>query len=87
MKATGIIRNIDSLGRVVVPKGIRKAYGLDEGTPVEVFTTEEGILFKKYQKGCHCCNEIGGLEQVMGIDLCKSCIEKFNKCTSLLLDK
>ena len=49
MKATGIVRRIDDLGRVVIPKEIRRTLRLREGTPLEIFTDREGeIIFKKY---------------------------------------
>ena len=48
MKATGVVRRIDELGRVVIPKEIRRAYGLEEGDPLEIFTSEEGIIFHPY---------------------------------------
>lgn len=49
MKATGIVRRIDDLGRVVVPKEIRKTLHIREGDPLEIFTDREGeIILKKY---------------------------------------
>lgn len=49
MKATGIVRRIDDLGRVVIPKEIRRTLRLREGTPLEIFTDREGeIILKKY---------------------------------------
>lgn len=48
MKATGIVRRIDELGRVVIPKEIRKTLRLREGDPLEIFTDKDGLLFKKY---------------------------------------
>ena len=49
MKATGIVRRIDDLGRVVIPKEIRRTLRLREGTPLEIFTAREGeIILKKY---------------------------------------
>ena len=49
MKATGIVRRIDDLGRIVVPKEIRRTLRLREGTPLEIFTDREGeIILKKY---------------------------------------
>lgn len=49
MKATGIVRRIDDLGRVVVPKEIRKTLKIREGDPVEIFTDNQGqIILKKY---------------------------------------
>ncbi len=49
MKATGIVRRIDDLGRVVIPKEIRRTMHIREGAPLEIFTdTQGGVIFKKY---------------------------------------
>ena len=49
MKATGIVRRIDDLGRVVIPKEIRRTMRIREGDPLEIFTDREGeVIFKKY---------------------------------------
>ncbi|HCC07931.1 MAG TPA: stage V sporulation protein T [Clostridiales bacterium] len=49
MKATGIVRRIDDLGRVVIPKEIRRTLKIREGDPLEIFTQKDGeIIFKKY---------------------------------------
>ncbi|MDD7113610.1 MAG: stage V sporulation T C-terminal domain-containing protein [Lachnospiraceae bacterium] len=49
MKATGIVRRIDDLGRIVIPKEIRKTLKVKEGMPLEIFTDQEGgIILKKY---------------------------------------
>ena len=49
MKATGVVRRIDDLGRVVIPKEIRKTLRIKEGEPLEIFTDREGqIILKKY---------------------------------------
>ena len=49
MKATGIVRRIDDLGRVVIPKEIRRTLRIREGDPLEIFTAREGeIILKKY---------------------------------------
>ncbi len=49
MKATGVVRRIDDLGRVVIPKEIRKTLRIKEGDPLEIFTDREGqVILKKY---------------------------------------
>ena len=49
MKATGIVRRIDDLGRVVIPKEIRRVMRIREGDPLEIFTNRDGeVIFKKY---------------------------------------
>ena len=49
MKATGIVRRIDDLGRVVIPKEIRRTMRIREGDPLEIYTDKDGgVIFKKY---------------------------------------
>ena len=49
MKATGVVRRIDDLGRIVIPKEIRRTLRISEGSPLEIFTEKDGeIVFKKY---------------------------------------
>ena len=48
MKATGIVRRMDDLGRVVIPKEIRQRFKIREGDALEIFTTDEGIVFTPY---------------------------------------
>ena len=75
MKATGIVRRIDDLGRVVVPKEIRRTLRIREGDPLEIFTDREGeIILKKYSP----IGELGNLaklyaeslSQTMGCTVC-----------------
>ena len=50
MKSTGIVRRIDDLGRIVIPKAVRREINCEEGTPFEIFTTKNGdIVLKKYR--------------------------------------
>ncbi len=48
MNATGIIRRMDDLGRVVIPKEIRRFLDLKEGDPLEIYIHEQGVLYRKY---------------------------------------
>lgn len=48
MKATGIVRRIDDLGRVVIPKEIRRTLSIREGDPLEIYLDDGGVVFKKY---------------------------------------
>lgn len=60
MKATGIVRRIDDLGRVVIPKEIRRTMRIREGDPLEIFTDKEGgVIFRKYSL-------MGGLTEFAG---------------------
>ena len=65
MKATGIVRRIDDLGRVVIPKEIRRTMRIREGDPLEIYTDKDGgVIFKKYSL-------MGGLVDFAG-QLCET---------------
>ncbi len=53
MKAIGIIRRIDELGRIVIPKEIRSALGVGNGTAMEIFATDDSVVFKRYDAANH----------------------------------
>ena len=62
MKATGIIRRIDDLGRIVIPKEIRKTMHIRESDPLEIFTERDGdIILKKYSP----IGELGNVRSYM----------------------
>jgi len=54
MKSTGITRRVDHLGRVVVPKEIRREFGIEKKDSVEIFVEGDKIIFRKYQPGFTC---------------------------------
>lgn len=65
MKATGIVRRIDDLGRVVIPKEIRRTMRIREGDPLEIYTSRDGeVIFKKYSL-------LGGVEE-FAVQICES---------------
>lgn len=49
MKSTGIIRRVDDLGRVVIPKEIRRNLGIYEGEPLEIYIVDNGVAFRKFE--------------------------------------
>ena len=84
MKATGIIRNLDQLGRFVIPKETRKALDLNEGDPIEMFTDGDKIILKKYNPGCHCCGNLEDLTDVLGLKICPKCLKEFAKAIDII---
>jgi AbrB family transcriptional regulator, transcriptional pleiotropic regulator of transition state genes len=54
MKATGIVRKTDQLGRIVIPMELRKKLGIGENDPLEIFVDEDMIILKKYQHDLTC---------------------------------
>lgn len=48
MRATGIVRRVDDLGRVVIPKEIRRSMGIREGEPLEIYLEQDAVMFRRY---------------------------------------
>ena len=79
MKATGIVRRLDSLGRVVIPMELRRMLHLEPETPLEFFTADDGtIALRAYTPGCSLCGEIGK-ELFSKMDVCSDCIRELQK--------
>lgn len=64
MKATGIVRRIDDLGRVVIPKSLRHTMNIAEGDPLEIFVKGDLIILRKYHDSCGICGKSEQLEEV-----------------------
>ena len=78
MKATGMVRNLDQLGRLVIPKETRRVFNLNGGDPVEIFTDGDKIIIKKYNPGCQCCGNMENIKEYKGIKICKKCLNELN---------
>ena len=79
MKATGIVRRIDDLGRVVIPKEIRRTMRIREGDPLEIYTDKDGgVIFKKYSL-------MGGLGDFAG-QMCEA-LNKTTGRTAVITDR
>lgn len=75
MKSTGIVRKIDQLGRIVLPKELRDTREMPEGTPLEVYTEGDQIILKKYQPGCVFCDSVDEITVFKGQNVCKKCLK------------
>ena len=82
MKATGIVRNIDELGRIVIPKELRKKMNMTEGTPVEIFVEDNRIALMRYSENCEFCGTYESLTDVKGKKICAKCIEEITKAVN-----
>ncbi|MDO5440983.1 MAG: AbrB/MazE/SpoVT family DNA-binding domain-containing protein [Bacillota bacterium] len=79
MKATGIVRKLDQLGRIVIPKELRTTFELKETDPIEIFVEGEDIILRKYQPACIFCNEATEVVQFGNKNVCKKCLAMIKK--------
>ena len=76
MKATGITRKIDELGRIVLPIEIRKNLDINSRDAVEIFVDADKIILKKYHPACIFCGNASDVKHYGEKLICTSCIEK-----------
>lgn len=82
MKATGIVRRIDDLGRVVIPKEIRRTMRIREGDPLEIYTDNDGeVIFKKYSP----IGELSGFAGIYAEVLHKTAVPRWSFATGIML--
>jgi len=62
MKNTGIVRKVDELGRVVIPKELRNTLGINERDPLEIYVEGHKIILQKYQNRCVFCGENNAID-------------------------
>ena len=85
LKSLGIVRKVDSLGRIVIPKELRTAMNIvEDETVLEISSDGEKIVLSKYVQGCHCCGRADGLKEVMGLKICPDCLKEFSKAIDLI---
>lgn len=75
MKATGIVRKIDELGRIVLPIELRRTLSLDIKDPLEIFVDDDStIVLKKYEPACIFCGDARNVISYKGRNVCSNCI-------------
>ena len=79
MKTVGIVRDIDKLGRFVIPVELRSKLGIENGDAIELFAEQGRIVLKKYEKNCIFCREEADLVEYMGRPICPLCIDKIKE--------
>ena len=84
MKATGIVRRIDELGRLVIPRELRRTLHIDERDPLEVFVDTDKIILKKYEPACIFTNESDDLIDYMGRKVSAKAIKEMAEKAGLL---
>lgn len=79
MKATGIVRPIDELGRVVIPKELRKVFQIKNRDSMEIFVEKDMIILKKYEPACIFCGESDNIISYDGRMICADCVSKMQE--------
>ncbi|MDR2530586.1 MAG: AbrB/MazE/SpoVT family DNA-binding domain-containing protein [Oscillospiraceae bacterium] len=79
MKATGIIRPIDQLGRIVIPSELRKAMNLKQDDRLEIFVSDNSIILRKLEYSCTFCGERESLVEYCEQMICSKCLETLKK--------
>jgi transcriptional pleiotropic regulator of transition state genes len=76
MKSTGVVRKVDELGRIVLPKELRTILNINERDSIEIFTDNDKIILQKYQPACVFCSNANDIIYFNGKRVCAECIEK-----------
>ena len=74
MKATGIVRKVDELGRVVLPIELRRTLDIEIKDSLEIYVENDGIVLKKYQPACVFCGNSTDIQEFKGKNICKECV-------------
>ncbi|URZ06433.1 AbrB/MazE/SpoVT family DNA-binding domain-containing protein [Clostridium felsineum] len=79
MKSTGVVRQLDPLGRIVLPIEIRRTFDLKEKDALEIYVDGENIVLKKYNPACIFCGEASEVVNYKGKKICKKCLEELRR--------
>ena len=79
MKTTGIIRQLDTLGRIVLPIELRRTMNLEVRDPVEIFMEGESIVLRKYEAACLFCGGGHQLTTFRGKQICGDCLRQLKE--------
>lgn len=75
MKSTGIVRKVDELGRIVLPKELRATFDIKHRDPLEIYVDGENIVLRKYEPACIFCGSAVDVVTFKDKKVCKECIE------------
>lgn len=76
MKSTGIVRKVDELGRIVIPKELRTTLNIEEKDSLEIYVDGEHIILKKYEPACIFCANAKDVQVYKGKNICPSCLDE-----------
>jgi transcriptional pleiotropic regulator of transition state genes len=76
MKATGIVRKVDELGRIVLPMELRRTLNIGKEDPVEIFVDDGSIVLRKYEPACIFCGDAKDVKNIQGKNVCQKCLDE-----------
>jgi transcriptional pleiotropic regulator of transition state genes len=76
MKPAGVVRKVDQLGRIVLPKSLRKRYLMNEGDPVEIFVQGDHIILERYRPKCVFCGSMNEVQEFKERSICSECMSE-----------
>ena len=79
MRAIGVVRKVDPLGRIVIPKEVRRTLDIAEKDALEIYVDGEQIILKKYEPTCIFCGDARDVVNYKGKNICTNCIETISK--------
>ena len=79
MKATGIVRKVDELGRIVLPIELRRTLDIEERDPLEIYLDEDRIVLQKYEPACLFCGSARCLLHYKGKNICNDCAKEISR--------
>lgn len=79
MKALGIVRRMDCLGRIVVPIELRRILGIAEKDGLEIYVDQDRIILRKYEPACIFCGSTKGTKEINGKKVCTDCRVKISR--------
>ncbi len=79
MKSTGVVRKIDELGRIVIPKSVREILDIPNESPLEIFIDEDRIVLQKYQPSCIFCESVDNILFFNKKRVCEDCLKKLKE--------
>lgn len=79
MKAVGIVRKVDELGRIVLPIELRRVLGIEIKDALEIFVDDEYIMLKKYEPACVFCGNAKNVKSIQNKNVCEDCLAQLQK--------
>jgi len=76
MKATGVVRKMDELGRIVLPIELRRTLDIEEKDALEIYVDGENIILKKYEPSCIFCGNAKDVISYKGKNICQNCMNE-----------